>query len=316
MSIQGEAVEALAVVRRARSLFGNPEPVGAAGAPLESAAVSAADAGMQADGLAGRAVERHRALTEAQSRHVHAASGTDTALETHLRPAADITEAGARRLDTVVAQTNSLAVASATASTPAAQLMVLTALRAQVATAQTVTTATRQRATDIAGQILGLTYGSGELPQAPPEAPDGEPPHGKDPRYWLDVTKIVHVPDGELAPANTVQIGPNLWYPAPEDPGFAVPAPPPAKYPLDLPDVHVIDPNSEALFPPGYQEVAPGIGVPYPDSRVPAPWPAPQQPIDIRDIIEVPPGQLAPSGYVEYLPGWWVPDRSSPLGGN
>lgn len=255
-------------------------------------------------------------LTEAQSRQLRAASGTDTTLETRLRTAAAITEAGARRLDTVVAHTTSIAAAAVTARTPAAQLMVLTALRAQVATAQTVTSATAQQATDIAGQLHGLTYGSGGLPQAPPEAPDEQPPRGKDPRYWLDVTKIVHVADGDLAPANSVQIGPGLWYPAPDNPGFAVPAPPPAKYPLDLRDVRVIDPDSGALFPPGYREFAPGIGVPYPDSRVPAAWPSPQQPIDIRDIIEVPPGQLAPSGYVEYLPGWWVPDRSSPLGGS
>jgi hypothetical protein len=37
------------------------------------------------------------------------------------------------------------------------------------------------------------------------------------------------------------------------------------------------------------------------------PWSAPQQPIDVRDVIQVPAGQLAPWGYVEYLPGWFVP---------
>lgn len=37
------------------------------------------------------------------------------------------------------------------------------------------------------------------------------------------------------------------------------------------------------------------------------PWPTPQQPIDIRDVVQVTPGQLAPSGYIEYLPGFWAP---------
>jgi hypothetical protein len=35
------------------------------------------------------------------------------------------------------------------------------------------------------------------------------------------------------------------------------------------------------------------------------PWAASQQPIDVRDIIHVPQGQLAPRDYVEYLPEWW-----------
>jgi len=73
-------------------------------------------------------------------------------------------------------------------------------------------------------------------------APSTDLPPGKDPRYWLDVTKVMYAPEGELAPTNSVQVGPNLWYPAPDNPGFAVPAPPPAKYPLDLSDVRVIDP--------------------------------------------------------------------------
>jgi len=36
------------------------------------------------------------------------------------------------------------------------------------------------------------------------------------------------------------------------------------------------------------------------------PW-TPKEPVDVRDIIQVPPGLLAPRGYVEYFPGWWAP---------
>lgn len=39
-----------------------------------------------------------------------------------------------------------------------------------------------------------------------------------------------------------------------------------------------------------------------------APWPAPKDPIDLRDIVKSP---TAPGfGYREYLPGYWIPDRA------
>ena len=44
-----------------------------------------------------------------------------------------------------------------------------------------------------------------DVPLVPPPE---DPPHGKDPRYWLDVSKIIHVPDGQLAPYGYKQIGP------------------------------------------------------------------------------------------------------------
>ena len=62
------------------------------------------------------------------------------------------------------------------------------------------------------------------------------------------------------------------------------------------------------LLPPGYQLVAPGIGLPDPDVyfQPQGPW-TPKEPVYIRDIIQVPPGRLAPCGYVEYFPDWWAP---------
>jgi hypothetical protein len=67
-----------------------------------------------------------------------------------------------------------------------------------------------------------------------------------------------------------------------------------------------VGPNE--LLPPGYQLVAPGIGLPDPDVyfQPQGPW-TPKEPVDIRDIIQVPPGRLAPCGYVEYFPDWWAP---------
>jgi hypothetical protein len=73
-----------------------------------------------------------------------------------------------------------------------------------------------------------------DIPLTPAPA---DPPHGKDPRYWIDVTKIIHVPDGQLAPYGTVQIGPGLYYPDPTAGFTNAPPPPPAKYPLDIGDI-------------------------------------------------------------------------------
>jgi hypothetical protein len=147
-----------------------------------------------------------------------------------------------------------------------------------------------------------------DIPLTPPPA---DPPHGKDPRYWIDVTKIIHVPDDQLAPYGTVQIGPGLYYPDPSS-GFTYqPPPPPAKYPLDIGDIVTTAPGQ--LDPGGHELItqtpqgsywAPDPGAGYQPAP---PWSAPQQPIDVRDVIRVPAGQLAPWGYVEYLPGWFVP---------
>jgi hypothetical protein len=147
-----------------------------------------------------------------------------------------------------------------------------------------------------------------DVPLTPPSA---DPPHGKDPRYWIDVTKIVHVPDGQLAPYGTVQIGPGLYYPEPGSSFSYQPPPPPAKYPLDIGDIVSRAPGQ--LGPSGHELIAQTPQGSYwaPDPKAgyqPAPpWTAPQQPVDVRDVIRVPAGQLAPWGYVEYLPEWFVP---------
>jgi hypothetical protein len=147
-----------------------------------------------------------------------------------------------------------------------------------------------------------------DVPLSPAAA---DPRHGKDPRYWIDVTKIIHVPDGQLAPNNTVQIGPSLYYPSPGSDLNVTPPPPPAKYPLDIGDIVSRAPGQ--LGPSGHVEIARtpegSYWAPDPNAgyQPSPPWSAPQRPIDVRDVIQVPAGQLAPWGYVEYLPGWFVP---------
>lgn len=140
--------------------------------------------------------------------------------------------------------------------------------------------------------------------------PGTSPPHGKDPRYWIDVTKIIHVPEGELAPWGTRQIGPGLYYPFDDQQYNVTPPPPAAKYPLDMNDIVRTAPRD--LGPYNSTELAPGIFTPTPSTIHPEPpWSPPQQPIDVRDVIQVAPGQLAPWGYKEYLPGWWAPDANA-----
>ncbi len=96
------------------------------------------------------------------------------------------------------------------------------------------------------GDVEALSFG-----------PDEEdPPHGKDPRYWIDVTKIIHVPEGELAPYGTTQIGPGLYYPT-GNPYSVSPPPPPAQYPLDASDIDYYPPGGP-LPPYGSTELSPG----------------------------------------------------------
>jgi len=305
VSVAQAAAEVQVVVDRARSLFGSsPESVPQASAPLQTAGRSVAAAGERTAELSGDLTSRHRDFVTTQSQILTNASGTDTALQMQLSAAAMATETGARQLDAIAAQTRTIAQAAATAQTPAAQRTILAALRSQVAQANEVVSATRQQAGDVAGQVRALNYGHGDPPQAPP--PD-DPPHGKDPRYWIDVTKIIHVPNGQLVPNGYTQIGPDLYYPYQDNALTMHDPPPPAQYPLDIAKITTVRPGD--LGPYGTSELVPGVFVPDPrQSYQPeSPWGTPQQPIDVRDVIQVAPGQLAPSNYVEYLPGWWCP---------
>lgn len=305
MSVAQAAAEVQAVVDRARSLFASsPESATHSGASLQTAGRSVADAGERSAELSGDLINRHREFATTQAQSLTNAGGTDSALQTQLSAAAMATETGARQLEAIAAQTRTIAQAAATAQTPAAQRTILAALRSQVARANDVVSATRQQAGDIAGQVRALNYGHGDPPQAPP--PD-DPPHGKDPRYWIDVTKIIHVPEGQKAPYGYTQIGPDLYYPY-QDNSLTMHDPPsPAQYPLDISKVTTVKPGD--LGPYGTSELVPGVFVPDPRQsyRPESPWGTPQQPIDVRDVIHVAPGQLAPSNYVEYLPGWWCP---------
>lgn len=310
--------DAEAVIARMRSLFGSGPATDVPSGPadLSTAAQAVTMARSRTAELSGSGVTSYQALADRSVSPLSTAATSDTAIAGHMSTAATLTQVGAARLDQIAAQTRAITQAAPSARTSADQRVILTALRSQVAAASQVVQSTRQQAGALAGEVRGLQYPKespvqalgNDLPLTPP--PGGDPPHGKDPRYWIDVTKIIHVPDGQLAPHGTIQIGPGLYYPYDDQSYNVTPAPPPAKYPLDMNDITRVKPGD--LGPYGTAELAPGVFAPIPNPYQPEPpWSPPQRPIDIRDIIEVPAEQLAPSGYREYLPGWWVPDPAA-----
>ena len=188
MAIQAVAAQALAAVRRARSLFASsPQPL-PAGPPLEQAAESTIDAGQRTAGLSGALASRHSDFVGQQAHHLANAGQTDTSLASRLSSAAWLTQNGAHQLDMIVDQTRTLTQAAAGARTPADQRMVLAALRSRLSAANTVVTTTQQQASAIANGIRGLDYTTGGRvqpagfgPGGPPQEPAPKPPPSTDP---------------------------------------------------------------------------------------------------------------------------------------
>lgn len=308
------------MVQRARALFGSPAHPPAPGKPtLELGAQTVHGAGAQAAVMSGDLVDQHRGFVNDSTIQLTRAGHTDTNLHRSLSSAALLNQTGARQLDTIADQARSLAQTVPAARSPAAQRILLQRLRTQVLAANTVVNTTGQQSSVLAGGIRALDYQGGARTQGagldqdpPPESPvPADPsPHGKDPRYWIDVTKIIPVGPGEKAPYGTKQIGPGLWYP--DDDGMSISGPAAAKYPLD--NARIIRQDPHQVGPYGTRELAPGIFAPDPGQSYGGqpPWPAPRQPIDVRDVIHVAQDDKAPYGYFEYLPGWFAPEVPGP----
>lgn len=265
----------------------------------------------------GSGIPAYRDMVDRAVPPLNTAADSDRSLAARISSAAAASEAGSRQLDTIAARVDMLAQRAPAANGAAQQRALLTELRAHVQQASAVVRNTQQVAAQAAEQVRSLKYPS----DTPPTGPGGDvhalddknkpaPPHGHDPRYWIDTGLIERIPEGELAPPGYVQIGPELWYPFQDNQYSVHPPPDPVKHPLDMHDITQVAPGGPG--PWGSSELAPGYFAPDPRKvwDVQPAWPPPQAPIDIRDIIRVPPGELAPWGYREYLPGWWAPDVS------
>lgn len=73
-----------------------------------------------------------------------AAGYTDAALQANLTTATAIMRTGAQHLDTIAIQTRAISQAGATATVPAAQRIIMTALRSQLAQAADVVDSNRR----------------------------------------------------------------------------------------------------------------------------------------------------------------------------
>lgn len=165
----------------------------------------------------------------------------------------------------------------------------------------------------------------GDPMEAPPQPGGGTqaldaplaPASKDDPqKYWLDLSKIVQMAPGELGPNGYMELTPGsgVWYPDPRSDGLHPGQFPsgPAQAPVDLNDIKQYAPGD--LGPSGYQELIPDSGTWVPE---PGRFPGvedvpPQTPIDVRKLIQVPEGVLAPANTVRIAPGLWYPETSGP----
>ena len=124
MSVVQACAETEAAIQRARSLFASePEPAAGAlngGSTVQTAAQSTTTAGQITSDLSGAFIATHKAFVEQSASRLSAGAQTDADLQSHTVAAATLTQAGARRLDAIAAETRATSQAAATASSPAA----------------------------------------------------------------------------------------------------------------------------------------------------------------------------------------------------
>ena len=317
---------ALEAISHAKALFTKDPlpPTGAAdGADTLSVAhTSAAAVPAKAAQLSGETIAGYRQFADAAAPPLSSSAKNDARMAELLQQAGDISRNGSAQLDVLYKKVAATGQRASMATSAPAQRAALAELSSYIQQANQVVKTAGTGANGIEGQLRALQYPDGQpgsgggdsnaphVQMVDDKTGDGkELPHGHDPRYWIDVTKIINVPDGQLAPDGTVQIGPNMYYPSPGTPGFVTPPPPVSKYPLDLNDIQHYDP-SKTLPDYNHSSVAPGWAYPRPNPWQPEPpWTLQtQRPVDVRDVMEVPPGGQAPWGYTEYAPGWWAPD--------
>jgi hypothetical protein len=156
--------------RHAQSLFG-PGPLPTTGATDGATAMRQAQ--QQTTGAvsamgdtAGATRDSHDEFAQRAAGRLGSAAGTDTAFNSQLAQAAEISRAGKARLDAILAQIQATKAAAAGATSPAAERQILGQLQSQLQQAKSVVDSTRQQAAGLAGGVQMLGYG--EFPEAPP----------------------------------------------------------------------------------------------------------------------------------------------------
>jgi len=149
-----------AAVQPARSLFAAEPaaPTSPALGNVTTAAQSMAATAQLTGDMSGALMARRKAFADQNAARLAGAAQTDAALQAQMTTAATLTHTGAQQLDAIAAQTRATSQAAATATTPAAQRLVLTALRSQLAQAQHIVNATKQQAAGLNSQIRALQY--------------------------------------------------------------------------------------------------------------------------------------------------------------
>jgi hypothetical protein len=198
MSLVQACAQTEAAIERARSLFGSGRqaPAAAALGAVDTAAESTTATAQHTGDMSGVAIARYQSFAHHSAAQLSQAAHTDTALQAHVATAATLTQTGAQRLEAIAAQTRATAQAASTATTPAAQRTILTALRSQLAQATDVVITAKQQASGIASEVRLLGYpldrpgpgppGNGQGPDNPvPAAPPvQEPPFPAGPIVW------------------------------------------------------------------------------------------------------------------------------------
>jgi hypothetical protein len=167
MSLVGECALVGQAIQRAAALVSPQAPTsgGVGLGDIEGAARSANATARMTNGSSGVLIAVHRRFAVDNAAALSASGYADSALQARMATAAALTHAGARRLTAIAARAQATLQAGAGATSPAAQRVILTALRAQLVNAAEVVDSVSQHGADVAGDVRALQY---ELPSSPP----------------------------------------------------------------------------------------------------------------------------------------------------
>lgn len=132
---------------------------------VETAAHSVTATSHATGEMAGALVAQHKRFAVNSTVRLMAAGRTDAILQTEMAMASAIARTGREHLDAVYVQSRATSRAGVFATTPAAQRVILTALRSQLAQAAQAVDSVRRDGAALSEAIRSLQY---EIPAAPP----------------------------------------------------------------------------------------------------------------------------------------------------